>query len=128
MPRATSSFARSAIHHFVRRDLHAPAYLRLVDDMVIFGRGRAGVAEWRTAAESWLDQRRDLCLKDPNAPVRSCRGTLHALGFRISRTRIVPAKRAYRGLARLAEATAQGDSLAFARRSVASRVGHVMFA
>lgn len=70
---------------FVLRRLRVHGYVRYVDDIFIFGRGRAEVRAWRNAIGTHLEEERHLRLKSPQAPILSCLGTLDALGHRITR-------------------------------------------
>lgn len=77
-----------ACDHFIKRALRIPAYLRYVDDLFLFGNDRAEMKRWRRQVRDWLWDERRLLLKHPHAPILSCRGELHALGYRVTRESI----------------------------------------
>ncbi len=118
-----------ALDHFVKRTLKAPAYVRYVDDLYLFGDRRADLRHWRGEIGRWLEGERSLRLKSPHARVLSCAGRLDGLGAEITRTGIEPRRRAYR---RLGAAMARhvwwehGERRVDLRRGVASRVGNLV--
>jgi hypothetical protein len=88
------------LDHFVKRELRVPGYVRYLDDLFLFGERRRDLLAWRADVAEWLERERGLLLKRPAAPVRSCRGTLDALGYRLRRAGLVARPRAYRRLQR----------------------------
>ncbi len=117
----------------MKRVLKVPGYLRYVDDLVLFGDDQAEVARWRDAVVNWLATERHLRLKSPYARPRSTRGTLHALGRRITRDGIFPLERswpAFRGAVRAALYAERDDSCGRPRdlrATMASRITHLLF-
>ncbi len=88
----------SGLDHFVKRELKVPGYVRYVDDLFLFGRGRGELRGWRGAVGEWLASKRGLRLKHPQARILSCRGSLHALGHRVRRQGVEPLPRALKSM------------------------------
>ncbi len=110
---------------YALRSLRVGAWLRYVDDMFVFGRRRCELRAWRAAIGGWLEQKRGLRLKHPQARVLSCAGSLDALGQRVTREGIRPlpvAHRRLRGRVGRAAVTRRWDREAFGR-SMASSMG-----
>jgi hypothetical protein len=119
----------AALDQRIERALRVPGYVRYVDDLFLFADRRADLRDWREDIASWLEAERGLKLKHPNARVRSCRGEMHALGHRITRTGIAPLPRVYRRFERrlrLALTCPGGPSLDV-ERSAAATAGVVFF-
>lgn len=119
------------LDHFVKRRLHVPGYLRYLDDLFLFGGRRNKLVAWRASVAEWLDRERGLVLKRPAARVRSCRGTLDALGYRLRRDGLSARPRAYRRLQRsvaeeLDPSPGRGGGVDFAR-SLAASAGVLLF-
>ncbi len=120
----------NGLDHFIKRQLKVPGYLRYVDDLFLFGRGRAELRAWRGAVGEWLKTRRGLRLKHPQARVLSCRGSLNALGHRIRRQGVEPLPRALNRLARRAAREARwgrGRARPDFGDSAAASVGGLLF-
>ncbi len=100
-----------AFDHFVKRELKVPGYLRYVDDLFLFARGRAELRAWRAEVAAWLWAQRRLRLKHPHARVLSCAGSLHALGHRVRREGIAPLPRSLRRLQRRIGGPADPDAM-----------------
>ncbi len=116
-----------ALDHHVKHTLKVPGYVRYVDDLFLFGRGRAELRGWREDIGTWLAQERGLRLKHPDARVRSCAGHLDGLGHRITRVGVAPLPRARRRLRARVAASLRGDQRVDIERSIASSVGILMF-
>lgn len=113
--------------HYVKRSLHAPAYLRYVDDLFIFGNHREELRRWRRLSRDWLWEKRRLRLKRPNAPILSCRGELHALGYRLTRGHLEALPRTLRRIEhRVMQQLYRGSPVDFAG-SLAAAAGVVLF-
>jgi hypothetical protein len=84
------------LDHFVKRELKVPAYVRYVDDLLLFGDRREDMRRWREEIGRWLWRERRLRLKYPQARVLSCAGHFDALGARVTRAEIRPLGRAMR--------------------------------
>ncbi len=115
-----------ALDHHIKRTLKIPGYLRYVDDLFLFGRGRAELRAWRDEIADWLAQERGLRLKHPRARVRSCGGHLDGLGRRITRDGATALPRARRRMQRRVAASIRGDERVDIARSIASSVGTLM--
>lgn len=87
------------LDHFIKRRLGCPAYLRYVDDMLLFGNDRRELATWRQAVIEELTRMR-LTVHEKSAQVRPCRCGLPFLGFqlfqdhrRLKRKKVIHARR-----------------------------------
>ena len=119
------------LDHFVKRRLCVPGYVRYLDDLFLFGQRRRDLLAWRAEIAEWLDGKRGLLLKRPAAPVRSCHGTLDALGYRLRREGLISRPRAYRQLQRrvvgaLGSSPGKTGSVDLAR-SLAASAGVLLF-
>ncbi|MCK6574825.1 reverse transcriptase/maturase family protein [Myxococcota bacterium] len=117
----------NAFDHWIKRRLRVPGYVRYVDDIFLFGRGRAEVRAWREAVGEWLAVNRGLRLKAPDAPVIACAATLHGLGYRISREARAPRVRTLRRLRQRVAEEMRGGGAVDAARSLASSAGLWVF-
>jgi len=115
-----------ALDHRIKHTLKIPGYLRYVDDLFLFGRGRAELRVWRDEIADWLARERGLRLKHPRARVRSCGGHLDGLGRRITRQGAVALPRARRRMQRRVVTSLRGDDRVDIVRSIASSVGTLM--
>ncbi|MCB9765614.1 MAG: RNA-directed DNA polymerase [Alphaproteobacteria bacterium] len=119
------------LDHVVKRQLKVPGYVRYVDDLFLFGRGRGELRRWRAAVVAWVREERDLRVKHPSARILSCAGHLDALGYRITRTdRRALGKVKRRMQARIREAATrrpgQAPQVAL-EQSLASSIGVMLF-
>jgi len=87
------------LDHFIKRTLHCPAYLRYVDDMILFGNDKSQLAAWRQAVIDFLASLR-LTVHEASTQVRPCRTGLPFLGFqlfqdhrRLKRAKVIHARR-----------------------------------
>ncbi len=98
--------------HFVKRALRCPAYLRFVDDFVLFGDDKAQLQAWRAAVVDRLAEMR-LSLHEAQAQLSPVSAGLPFLGFRLYPThrRLKRRKGVHfqRRLRRLAAAWATGQ-------------------
>ncbi len=101
-----------ALDHLVQRRLKPGAYLRYMDDFVLFDDDPGRLAEAREAIADWLLAERGLALKHPAAPVLCNRQPASFLGFRISRAGLLPGPKMKR---RLRQRLRNADSLGAAR-------------
>jgi hypothetical protein len=128
-----ANFYLSQLDHFVKETLGVTGYIRYMDDLLLFGNGRAEMWQWESAI-------RDLTARDLRLEVKAA-ATLAApvfdgvpfLGFRIwpQAVRLSGAskRRFLRGIRDQQHAHEQGRISAEAlERSMASRVGHVVHA
>lgn len=116
------------LDHFVKRELKIPGYVRYVDDLLLLADDAAALADARQRIATWLADERALSLKRPHAAVRSCRETMHALGFAIGRDGLRALPRARRKLRALAANWVYSGEPGRARmaRSLAARVGNLL--
>lgn len=117
--------------HFVLRRLGCPAYLRYVDDFLLFGDDAESLWRWRGAIIHRLAQLR-LTIHDSRSLVRPTSEGVRFLGFHLYAThrRLVRRKglQYRRKLVELLAAYAQGDvSRAAIDRSVRGWVNHVRY-
>ncbi|MEZ4727899.1 MAG: reverse transcriptase domain-containing protein [Caldilineaceae bacterium] len=70
----------NSFDHFVTRELGCPAYLRYVDDFLLFGDDKAQLQQWRSAVIARLAQLR-LTLHETKAQVRPTSEGVGFLGF-----------------------------------------------
>jgi hypothetical protein len=91
--------------HFVKRELRCPAYLRYVDDFLLFGDSRRQLWEWKAALVQRLARLR-LTIHETRAQVRPVEEGIPFLGFvvtprrrRLKRRKGVAFARRLRGLA-----------------------------
>jgi retron-type reverse transcriptase len=118
------------LDHHIKRVLKVPGYLRYVDDLFLAADRRADLRQARGEVSSWLQAKRGLRLKHPEARVLSCRGHLNALGYRITRDGIQALPRAFDRLRRRIAAAAgprRGKVQIDIDRSIASSAGIILF-
>ncbi len=68
--------------HFVKRELKCPAYVRYVDDFLLFAENKSDLHEWRAAVIQFLSAQR-LTLHESEAQVFPTRTGIPFLGWRI---------------------------------------------
>ena len=117
--------------HFVKRELRCPAYLRYVDDFLLFGEGRRQLWEWKRAIIERLSQLR-LTIHQKRAQVHPVSEGIPVLGFVVypDRRRLKRCKGiAYaRRLRRMAYQYANGEiSLDQISASVQGWVNHLRY-
>jgi len=117
------------LDHFVKEKLQRRAYIRYVDDFLVFGQSKAELWEIRQAIAAYLCSLR-LTLHPRKTQVMPTSRGVPFLGFRLFPThkRLLSdsLRRARRPLRKQRQAMAQGDLSPEAfRRSLASWVGHV---
>lgn len=124
----TSQFLATHVYladldQFVLRTLRAPGYLRYVDDVFIFADNAKQLQRWRAEVNAWVTERRSLLLKHPEAPVLPCRGTLDALGHRVSRAELRPLPVAWRRFRGRISARSGSTAVDAGSRFMASSLG-----
>ncbi len=117
--------------HFVKRELRCPAYLRYVDDFLLFGDSRAQLWGWKEAIVGRLARLR-LTIHQRRAQVRPVNEGIPFLGFVVyaQRRRLKRRKGVAfaRRLRRLAQAYADGEvTLEQINASVQGWVNHVRY-
>ena len=88
------------LDHFVKRELKVRAYLRFMDDLALFGDDRAELEEIREAIREWLQRERHLELKARRDTVCPTSEPSTYLGFRVSRSGVLPGPKTKRRLRR----------------------------
>lgn len=88
------------LDHYVKRVLKIVAYLRYMDDFTLFGNDRAALEEAREALREWLDRERRLALNPRRQAVQPTSQPSTFLGFRVSRSGLLPGPKAKRRLRR----------------------------
>ncbi|MCC6298350.1 MAG: RNA-dependent DNA polymerase [Anaerolineales bacterium] len=118
--------------HFVKRELRCPAYVRYVDDFLLFSNDKRELSNWRSAVIQKLAGLR-LTLHEESAQVYPARTGIPFLGFRVfpDRRRVKRRKVVHfrRKLRRLLETYSTGG-LSFEKlnASVQGWINHVRFA
>lgn len=72
----------NGLDHFVKRELKCPAYLRYVDDFLLFGNDKATLHDWRTAVIDYLATLR-LTLHENRCQTAPVTNGIPFLGFRL---------------------------------------------
>jgi len=118
--------------HFVKRDLHCPAYVRYVDDFLLFSDDRRELHAWRQAVIEFMAGLR-LTLHENSAQVSPVHTGMPFLGFRIypdhrrvKRRNVVHFRRRLRAL--LPGALASAEGRAALDCSIQGWVNHVRYA
>ena len=96
------------LDHYVKRTLKVAAYLRYMDDFSVFGDDRLALEDAGAAIGEWLHAERGLALKRQNEAVQPTTQASTFLGFRVSRSGLLPGPKARR---RLAQRLQQADAL-----------------
>lgn len=118
--------------HFVKRELKCPAYVRFVDDLLLFGDDKATLWRWRTAVIDELARYR-LRLHETRCQPQPVTQGIPFLGFRVyPHHRRLKARKGYafrrRLRALLAQYRAGEIALAVVTDSVRGWVNHVCYA
>jgi len=112
--------------HFVRRELSCRAYLRYVDDFVLFSNNRSDLMKWRTAIMDRLARYR-LTLHEESAYPRAVTEGLPFLGFVLFPDhRRLKARKGYQFRRRLGHSLAV-DSFEQVRDSVQGWLNHACY-
>ncbi|MCP4657709.1 MAG: hypothetical protein GY856_20065 [bacterium] len=121
----SGSLYLDGLDHFVKRTLKVRAYQRYMDDMTLFHDDATFLEDAREAMREWLRRERRLELKRRRDHVEPTSQPGTYLGFRVSRSGVLPGPKAKRRLKRrLREADSLGiDRLA---RSLCSYRGMLM--
>ncbi len=103
------TFYLDGLDHFVKRELKVPAYLRYMDDFVLFDDDPEPLEAARSAIVEWLAAERRLQLNRKRWDVVPTTHPGIFLGYRISRSGITPSRKLRRSLEkRLQRAAEQG--------------------
>jgi RNA-directed DNA polymerase len=120
------AFYLDGLDHYVKRTLKMPAYLRYMDDFVLFAERREDLLEARCAVESWLAEQRALGLNPRHDRVEPTHSPVVFLGYRVSRAGIGPSRKLRRRMrARIAGAADRGPEAL--ERTLWSYRGMVLF-
>ena len=117
--------------HFVKRELKCPAYLRFVDDFLLFSESKAQLQEWRSAVIDKMAELR-LTIHESQAQVYPVEKGIPFLGFRVypdhRRLKYTGLARYRRHLQKVIEAvTAGGQPVAKLQASISGWVNHVRY-
>lgn len=97
------------LDHYVKRTLKIAAYQRYMDDFTLFDDNRAALEEAREAIREWLRRERQLEFNPRHQTVQPTTQPSTYLGFRVSRSGLLPGPKAKRRLKqRLRDAEALG--------------------
>lgn len=83
-----ANFYLAHLDHFVLQTLRPSAYVRYMDDFVLWGRSRAEVMAWHDQIRHWLRNELALELKVSATSIASVRQGLSFLGYRITPSQI----------------------------------------
>lgn len=86
------------LDHYVKRTLKITAYQRYMDDFTLFGDDRAVLEDVREAIREWLRRERQLELNPRRQAVQPTAQSSTYLGFRVSRSGLLPGPKAKRRL------------------------------
>lgn len=102
----SGTFYLDGLDHFVKRQLKIPAYLRYMDDFVLFSDDRSQLVEARTAIMEWLAQERRLQLHPKHQEIIPTTHPNIFLGYRISRAGTTPSRKLRRSMRESLQAAA----------------------
>jgi len=114
------------LDHFVKRELKVRAYLRYMDDFVLFGDDAGQLREWRSAIEGWLAEHRRLRLNPKCWHVQRTSDPSVFLGYRVTRGGVTPSRKLRRRIRRKVRAAAAKGPQAL-QRTVAAYRGLMSF-
>lgn len=98
------------LDHFIKRDLKFRAYLRYMDDLVLFENDPVRLEEARSSIAEWLSQHRRLELNPKRWAVTPTIQPSVYLGYRLSRSGILPSRKMKKRMKKRLRALArQGD-------------------
>jgi RNA-directed DNA polymerase len=101
------------VDQFVKRTLKVRAYLRYMDDLVLFGDDRPALEAAHAAVAGWLAEHRRLVLGP--AQVVECGEPCTFLGYRVSRSGLAPGEKMRRRLPARVRRAARRGATALAR-------------
>ena len=78
-----ANFYLDGLDHWVMETLRCPAYVRYMDDVVLWHDDESALADWHRQISAWLQAERGLELKGLAKPT-ACRDGLPFLGYRIT--------------------------------------------
>lgn len=114
------------LDHFIKRTLKVRAYLRYLDDLVLFDDDADRLVDARGAIEQWLRMHRKLALNPKRWHVSTTRQPCTYLGQRVSRAGLSPGRKLKRRMRKKVRAAAERGEDALVR-SVWSYVGLATF-
>ncbi|MCI0666943.1 MAG: reverse transcriptase/maturase family protein [Methylococcaceae bacterium] len=94
----SGTFYLNGLDHYVKRDLKIQAYLRYMDDFVLFSNSQAELEQTRSAIAEWLLDQRGLKLNPKHTDIVASREAAIFLGYRISRAGFTPGKKLRRSM------------------------------
>lgn len=114
------------LDHFVKRELKVPAYLRYMDDLVLFSDSCSALTDARDAVSSWLAAERRLLVRDKGGGLQPSSSPSTFLGYRVSRAGTSPSPKIKRRMRRRLRAAASRGPDAL-KRSLRSYAGLLLF-
>ncbi|MCB9761048.1 MAG: hypothetical protein H6739_14510 [Alphaproteobacteria bacterium] len=111
----SGSLYLDGLDHFAKRQLKVRAWLRFMDDVVLFDDERARLEHHREAIRSWLHSHRGLALNPKHQQVQPAHQPTTFLGYRISRAGLTPGRAMRRRLRWKVVQAAQKDTQALER-------------
>ena len=122
----SGTFYLDGMDHYIKRVLKVQAYLRYMDDFVLFGNSQTQLSEARDAIKHWLWDQRRLMLNAKHLGSHPTSQPGAFLGYRISRGGITPRRKLRRRMKqRIRLAAAQGPDAVM--RCVRSYRGLLLF-
>lgn len=123
----SGSLYLDGLDHFVKRHLKIPAYLRYMDDFVLFSNDAAELKAARTAISDWLERERRLQLNLKKWHIAGTRQPCVFLGYRVNRSGILPSRKMKRRMQKRLRSLAKSGNTGRLRRSLTSYRGLMLF-
>lgn len=114
------------LDHFIKRELKVAAYLRYMDDLVLFGPTCRQLVDHQREITSWLREQRRLEVKVKTGEPRSTRQPCRYLGYSILPTGIKPLRRSIQRFRRAVRELQHASDDECHRRLAAMR-GNLLF-
>ena len=94
----SGTFYLNGLEHFVKRELKIKAYLRYMDDFVLFSDSREHLREVREEISRWLHRERLLQLNPDKLQICTNSEPAVFLGYRVSRSGLSPSRKLRRSM------------------------------
>jgi Reverse transcriptase (RNA-dependent DNA polymerase) len=120
------TFYLDGLDHFVKRELKIRAYLRYMDDFVLFSNDRSQLVNARAVIAAWLAEERQLRLHPKRWDILPNTHPSIFLGYRISRAGVTPSRKLRRAMPRRLRTAASKGHEALVR-SIQSYRGLLLF-
>ncbi len=121
------TFYLDGLDHFVKRELKVKGFLRYMDDVALFSDDRAQLISARAAIADWLAEARKLQLNPKCGAVVNNTNPSVFLGYRISRSGLMPSRKLYRSMKRRLRAAAERTDKAALARCIKAYQGLWLF-